>query len=1014
MKKTLTKLFVICMVFCMSFMSISLFTDGLYVHAATSKIKVTGTANQSNHSVYLKWNKISKPYNGYAIVRDGHIIKYGSKKTVSYTVTGVPAGYHTYQIKSYKKTKQYYNSKKKKWVTKKPKSSQWKGKKTRYVYSYKTSSNTVTLLARKYDQSISGTSSLTGYVGDRVNFSASATSGLGLSYTQPSSGIASVYNGYIICNSAGTDTFRISQGGNSTYNATSKTVSIKVSKHSQTIYANNKSVVEGNTISLGASTSSSLGLTYSSNNTAVATVNSNGIVTGKKPGTAAITITQAGNYKYLPAAKNITVTVTEAPIVKQDQIISASSIEINVDETAKINANSNSGLTTFTYASSNTNIATVDANGNVTGKAKGTTTIAIMQAGNKYYNPAMKVISVVVKDFEKLNQDIDVVDEVVLQAQESVNLNPTATSNLTTFQYQSMNTEIATVDNNGKITAKQPGITSVIVTQPGNDEYNKATKAVIVTVEDPVSTGVEKLEQDIEASDIVLNINTSETINASASSSLTNFTYISTDTGIATVTSSGVVTGVAEGTTSIVITQPGNDEYNPKSISISVTVNAEPIVKKAQTIKLGVDQSVYRAIDPGIDLNLLAKAYDKETNEETGLPLTYSSDDASIVSVASNGVITSYKAGTAKITIKQAGNDYYKPITKTITITVNNLNKDPQIITAQNMTINKGDSLLINASVNSNLPLRFSSADTSVASIDSNGYITGVAEGSTIVTISQAGNNDYLPASKTINVTVIDDNSQNISEEYNPKVGTYVIDMDENGWITINGQSCRSCFDDPRNGPVSRTYSFFDTIASGSTLIIGCEELPLGSQLMINDGVHGRDTISSATSSNSIVNYNNLTYKLYMLAPGNDTLTINFDKYDSVTYNIVSEYTDAGAEEYFAALDEIIANNTNDSMTAKQKMEAVGRVVGYYGSYGGHYTSGYSLWVHKTGTCRAYADMLCTCAKRMGIRAEVVAKVNNTEHRDVLFWDDDGSMWVVYCTCGYRMFEYDPNYSLRL
>ena len=113
-------------------------------HAATT-IKLKASASGQTQAV-LTWNKISKPYSGYAVFRDGKVIKYFGTGTIKFTDSGLASGSaHTYQIKSYKKTKQYYNSKTKKWVTKKPKSSQWKGKKTRYVYSYKTKSNVVSI-----------------------------------------------------------------------------------------------------------------------------------------------------------------------------------------------------------------------------------------------------------------------------------------------------------------------------------------------------------------------------------------------------------------------------------------------------------------------------------------------------------------------------------------------------------------------------------------------------------------------------------------------------------------------------------------------------------------------------------------------------------------------------------------------------------------------------------------------------------------------------------------------------
>ena len=113
--------------------------------AATQKIKLTAKAAGQTQAV-LTWNKISKPYNGYAVFRDGKVIKHLSKTATKYTDKKLAAGStHTYQIKSYKATKktQWYNKKTKKWQTSKPVKKYRGASKKVTVYSYKTQSNIV-------------------------------------------------------------------------------------------------------------------------------------------------------------------------------------------------------------------------------------------------------------------------------------------------------------------------------------------------------------------------------------------------------------------------------------------------------------------------------------------------------------------------------------------------------------------------------------------------------------------------------------------------------------------------------------------------------------------------------------------------------------------------------------------------------------------------------------------------------------------------------------------------------
>ena len=95
-------------------------TDEAYAASmkkAAKKIKVQVTSVSQN-SATLRWNKIKKPYKGYAVFRNGEAIAYLGKKATSYTDTGIVAGTaYNYQIKTYKvkkvKKKKKYSYKKK-------------------------------------------------------------------------------------------------------------------------------------------------------------------------------------------------------------------------------------------------------------------------------------------------------------------------------------------------------------------------------------------------------------------------------------------------------------------------------------------------------------------------------------------------------------------------------------------------------------------------------------------------------------------------------------------------------------------------------------------------------------------------------------------------------------------------------------------------------------------------------------------------------------------------------------
>lgn len=95
-------------------------TDDAYAASKKKKAKniTVSAVAVSENTIQLSWNKISKPYKGYAVFRDGVVVAHLGKKATSYTDTGLAAASaHSYQIKTYKvkkvKKKKKYTYKKK-------------------------------------------------------------------------------------------------------------------------------------------------------------------------------------------------------------------------------------------------------------------------------------------------------------------------------------------------------------------------------------------------------------------------------------------------------------------------------------------------------------------------------------------------------------------------------------------------------------------------------------------------------------------------------------------------------------------------------------------------------------------------------------------------------------------------------------------------------------------------------------------------------------------------------------
>ena len=129
-------------------------------------------------------------------------------------------------------------------------------------------------------------------------------------------------------------------------------------------------------------------LKYSSDNTKVASINSEGVITGLSSGTAKITV-KANNGITSSISINIYTPVT-------DILMETQNCTLQVEEKFKINASilpEDANNKNINYKSENEQIATVDNNGNITGIAEGQTNIVISsEEGNINKKFSVKVI----------------------------------------------------------------------------------------------------------------------------------------------------------------------------------------------------------------------------------------------------------------------------------------------------------------------------------------------------------------------------------------------------------------------------------------------------------------------------------------------------------------------------------------------------------------------------------------------------------------------------------------------
>ena len=286
--------------------------------------------------------------------------------------------------------------------------------------------------------------------------------------------INSPYNGW-------NDFSNKSYGGNFIIKAftDNETTTVDVEKVSLNKSATTLTEGESETLTATITPSNATGdktVKWSSSNEAVATVDSNGKVTAKKAGTAVITATSSNG-----KTAGCTVTVKQKEIAITGISLNKSTTSLTEGEsetlTATITPSNATGDKTVKWSSSNEAVAAVDSNGKVTAKKAGTAVITVTSSNGKNASCTVTVkqkeISITGIGLNKSTTSLTEGESETLTA----TITPSNATGDKTVKWSSSNEAVATVDSNGKVTAKKAG-TAVITATSSNGKTAGCTVTV--------------------------------------------------------------------------------------------------------------------------------------------------------------------------------------------------------------------------------------------------------------------------------------------------------------------------------------------------------------------------------------------------------------------------------------------------------------------------------------------------------------------------------------------------------
>jgi uncharacterized protein YjdB len=553
---------------------------------------------------------------------------------------------------------------------------------------------TVVVNALPVIASITGTTSVC--VGQTTTLSDVTASGV---WKSVSTGVATVSaTGVVTGVSAGTSIIRYTvTNGNGCKDSVATTVTVNALPVIAAI-TGTTSVCVAKTTTLSSTTT---GGVWKSVSTGVATVSATGVVTGVSAGTSIIRYTVTNGNGCVDSVST-TVTVNALPVIAAI----TGTTTVCVGQTTPLADATASGV----WKSVSTGVATINASGIVTGVTAGTSIIRYtITNGNGCVDSVSTTVTV---------NALPVIAAITGTTTVCVGQTTPLADATASGVWKSVSTGVATINASGVVTGVTAG-TSII-------RYTITNGNGCV---DSVSTTV-----TVNALPVIAAITGGTTIcvakTTTLSSTTTGGVWKSVSTGVATVSATGVVTGISAGT-SIIRYTVTNGNGCVDSVSTTVTANALPVIA---------------AITGGTTI-CVAKTTTLSSTTTGGV---WSSVSTGVATVSATGVVTGISAGTSIIRYTVTNVNGCVDSVST-TVTVNALPVIAAITGGTTICVAKTTQL-----ADATASGVWSSVSTGVATVSATGVVTGVSAGTSIIRYTVTNGNGCVDSvSTTITVNAL-------------------------------------------------------------------------------------------------------------------------------------------------------------------------------------------------------------------------------------------------------------------
>lgn len=471
---------------------------------------------------------------------------------------------------------------------------------------------------------------------------------------------------------------------------------------------------------------------FSSSSSAVTTVTVSGTtIQATSPGKATVTVTTADG--------GHTATISVEVKQKVEVIyLAADKTTLKVGGAAKVTAAVSPDNATdkgVIFTSSNNTVATVDDQGNVKAMGAGSATITATARDGKGANS-----SIVIKVEE------EVTGVTLSPASKTLKVNETAQLEATVLpatasqkvNYTSNNDAVATVSDTGLVTALKEG--TAIITAAATDGSGKYATCTITVGGAPATVPVTGIT--VDPTDMTLEAKEARELKAAvvpATATEQGVIYSSSNTNVAVVSKTGLVTAVANGTAIITVTSKENDAIVAKcTVKVGKPVLVNNVTVQPAELSMKTDETRQLSVTV-----LPSNADDRS--------VVFSTSNAAVATVSESGMITAKGPGTATITATaKDGSGKSAACTVTVTQPVKGVTVTPDSVVVPKGNVQKLTAAVVPANA-SNQELVYKSSNETVAIVSRDGIITGLNEGWATITVC-AKENEAIYATCTVKV----------------------------------------------------------------------------------------------------------------------------------------------------------------------------------------------------------------------------------------------------------------------